>query len=112
MPFGSIIYELKVSVMGRLPKNSPLAFCKGQVGQEIVFKQYADKVVVSKFPDMSKVKPSEKQLAQRLRMKEATAFALGVLRTPEIRAAFEAGLLPGESVYHKAKKSYFLGLKK
>ena len=34
----------------------------GHIGKELVFKQYGDKTVVSKHPNMTKRKLSEKQL--------------------------------------------------
>lgn len=95
--------------MARLQNNSLLQGLRGTIGKELVFKQYANKVVVSKYPDMSRVKPSEKQVQNRQRMKEATAYALSILRNPVLREAFEKTLLPGESVYHRAKKDWFAG---
>jgi hypothetical protein len=47
--------------MARLKKNSLFNAPQGSIGKEIVFKQYADKTVVSKCPDMSKVKTIERQ---------------------------------------------------
>jgi hypothetical protein len=97
--------------MARLQKNSLLGGLSGALGKEIVFKQYADKVVVSKYPDMSRIKPSELQKLYRQRLKEATAYAQTILRNADLRAAFEKTLKPGETVYHKAKKAYFEQLK-
>jgi hypothetical protein len=88
-------------------KTSLLNDLKGAIGKEIVIKQYKDKVVVSKYPDMSKVKASRRQLEGRQRMKEATAYAVSILRDPILKAEFEKTLEEGESVYHKAKKEYF-----
>jgi hypothetical protein len=92
-------------------KNSLLNVLTGSLGKELVIKQYKDKVVVSKYPDMSKVKPSKAQLAGRERMKEATAYALSILRDPLLKARFEKTIGPDESVYHKAKKQYFERIK-
>jgi long-subunit acyl-CoA synthetase (AMP-forming) len=93
--------------MARLKRNSLFAALQGTIGKEIVFKQYADKVVVSLYPDMSKVKPSELQKLQRNKMKEANAYASAVIRDPKLRAKYEKKLKPGESVFHKAKKEFF-----
>lgn len=93
--------------MARLPKNSLLGCLKGALGKELVFKQYKDKVVISKYPDMTKLKPSERQVVQRAKMKAAVAYAQKVMRDPVLRTAVERNLQPGESVYHKAKKEYF-----
>lgn len=98
--------------MARLTGNSLFNALQGTIGNEIVFKQYADKVVVSVYPDMSKVKPSELQKLQRSKMKEANAYASAVRRDPELRSAYEKELKPGESVFHKAKKEFFERLEK
>lgn len=97
--------------MAQVVKNSFLNALRGGLGKELVFKQYTDKVVVSKYPDMSKVQPSELQKLNRSRMKEANEYARTILRDPELRAAFEKKLKAGESVFHKAKKEYFDKLK-
>jgi hypothetical protein len=93
--------------MARLPKDSPFGALQGALGKEIVFKQYADKVVVTKYPDMRRVKPTALQKAQRNLLKQANEYAQQVLRDPALKAAMEKELLPGESVYHKAKKAFF-----
>jgi len=98
--------------MARLKTNSMLNSIQGTIGKEIVFKQYADKVVVSLYPDMSKVKPTELQKQQRNKMKEANAYASAVKRNPELRKQYEKDLKPGESVFHKAKRAFFERLKK
>jgi hypothetical protein len=93
--------------MARLKRNSLLNALQGSIGKELVFKQYGDKTVVTKFPDMSKVKPSRLQKLQRNKMKEANAYASAVKRDPKLRKKFEEKLKPGESVFHKAKKEFF-----
>lgn len=93
--------------MARLKLNSFLSAFQGTIGKEIVFKQYADKTVVSRYPDMSKVKPSELQKLQRAKMKEANAYASAVRRDPKLKAKYERKLKKGESVFHRAKKDFF-----
>jgi hypothetical protein len=95
--------------MARLKSNSILNSLQGTIGKEIVFKHYADKVVVSTYLDMSKVKPSELQKLQRSKMKEANAYASAVMRDPLLKAKYEKMLKPGESVFHKAKRDYVEG---
>jgi hypothetical protein len=93
--------------MARLKRNSLLSSLQGTIGKEIIFKQYADKTVVSKYPDMSKVKTSKRQRAQRDLLKEANAYASAAKRDPKLRKKYEKKLKPGESVFHKAKKEFF-----
>lgn len=98
--------------MARLKRNSLLSALQGTIGKEIVIKQYADKVVVSIYPDMSKVKPTELQRLQRRKITEANAYASAVKRDPKLRKQYEKKLKPGESVFHKVKKDFFEKRKK
>jgi hypothetical protein len=52
---------------------------RGAINKEIVFKQYGDKTVASKYPDMSKVVRSEKQVINNLLMKAANSVAKSIL---------------------------------
>jgi hypothetical protein len=98
--------------MAIVRKNSLFEALRGALGKEIVFKQYKDKTVVSRYPDMSNVQPSERQLEQRRLMREANAYASKVKRDPELRTIYEEKLAPGESVFHPAKHDFFENLKK
>jgi hypothetical protein len=98
--------------MARLKRNSVFSALSGAIGRELVFKHYGDKVVVTRYPDMSGIKPSELQKVQRNKLREANDYAQSVLRNPELRALYERYLKEGESVYHKAKKVYFERLKR
>ena len=98
--------------MATLSKDSPLQGARGGIGKQVVVKQYKDKTVVTAYPDMSKVVPSAKQLEQRQVMKEATAYALRIIRDPKQKALYAQKLQPGASVYHAAKKEFFEQLKK
>ena len=61
--------------MARLNAKHPFNKISGQLGKQLVFKQYGDKTVVTTYPDMSHVKPSIKQKANRSLFKEAVAYA-------------------------------------
>ena len=98
--------------MAIVAKNSLFEALSGALAKEIVFKKYKNKTVVSKYPDMSKVKATEKQKVQRKLMKEANAYASKIRRDAELRAEYEKKLNPGERVYHKAKKEFFEKRKK
>ncbi len=69
--------------------NPALEQMRGHVG-EIVFKQYGDKVVVTRKPDMSRVKWNAAQKAARERFREAMAYAKWMMGNAEMRAAYEA----------------------
>ncbi len=69
--------------------NPALERLRGQVG-ELVFKQYGDKLVVSRRPDMSRVKWSRAQRAGRERFQEAILYARRIKADAPARAAYEA----------------------
>jgi len=74
----------------------------GQIGKQFVVKQYGQKTVVTKYPDMSKVKPSKLQKKKRNDFAEAVAYAQGILHDPEKKKAYAKKLKKGQGVYHAA----------
>ena len=79
---------------------------RGTLEKQLVVKQYGDKTVVTKYPHMRKVKPSELQKKGRNLFAEAVAYARAVNRNPEQKAAYLQKVKKGESVYHYALKEY------
>jgi hypothetical protein len=69
--------------------NSALTHISGTMDRW-VYKNYKDKrgPVLSRRPNMSKVKPSAAQLAQRKRMRDAADFHRKVLADPELLTKF------------------------
>lgn len=96
--------------MAHVIKDSLLNALRGSVGKELVFRQLHGKTVVSKYPDMSRVLPSEAQKKQRERMKQANAYASMVCRDRKLRKNYERQLKAGESVFHRAKKDFLNNL--
>ena len=94
--------------MATVDERSVLAALSGSIGKEIVFKRYGNKTVVSRYPDMSRVKATERQRQQRHEMRLANAYAKLVTRSAFLRGLHEAVMLPGESVFHRAKKEWFM----
>lgn len=93
--------------MARVKKHSLLEAISGAIGKEIVIKQYKDKTVISKFPDMSSVKASKRQKAQRDLIVEANAYARRIKNDPLLRVKYEKKVRKGESVYHYAIREFF-----
>jgi len=58
----------------------------GHLGKQVVFKQYGDKTVVSKYPDMSRRKLTEKQKKVNEMMEEATYYAKHIMADAELKA--------------------------
>jgi hypothetical protein len=92
--------------MARLTSNSPLSKLKGQLGKQLVFKQYGDKTVVTQYPDMSRVKPSALQKQKRNIFKDAVAYAKNITYDPALKKKYLKKVKVGESVYHYALKEY------
>jgi hypothetical protein len=91
--------------MARLAANSPVKL-SGKIGKELLFKNYGNKVVVTRYPDMSRVKPSGIQKHYRNAFKEAVAYAKNINRTPALKQQYLKKIKKGESVYHYAIKEY------
>ena len=85
-------------------ENDLLDGASGAVGKQLVFRQRGGKTFVSKFPDMSNVEPSEKQLKEKDRFGAAVRFAQSIINDPEKKAAYKVE--KGKSVYHTAISDY------
>jgi hypothetical protein len=79
---------------------------RGQIGKQFVVKQYGKKTVITAYPDMSNVKPSKAQKANRKNFAKAVAYAKDILHDPVKKKAFAAKLKKGESVYYAAMKEF------
>ena len=79
---------------------------RGQIGKQFVVKQYGKKTVITAYPDMSNVKPSKAQKANRKQFAQAVAYAQAILHDPVKKKAFAAKLKKGASVYHAAMKEF------
>ncbi len=80
----------------------------GHIGKQIVFKQYGDKTIVSKYPDMTKRKLSPKQLRVNEMMAEANYEAKTILSNEELRTAAQVRLnVTRNKLYTALIKEYF-----
>jgi hypothetical protein len=93
------------TVMARVGKNPILKNAKGRIGNVIV-KQYSYGIVLSKRPNMKRVKRSPSQKNEQTRFSKAVRFAQSILRDPKLKAAYAKKLKKGQSVYHAAIKEY------
>src|SRR5689334_874814 len=87
-------------------KNIVTDGLSGGIGKQIVFKQYGNKTVATRYPDMSNVKPSKAQKAKRGRFAEAVQYAQGILADAKKKAAYQLKIGKGKSVYHAAIKEF------
>jgi len=88
--------------------NSVFLQLSGQLNKEIVFKKYGDKIVVSKYPDMSKRKLSPKQLENQEIMYMANSIAQGIMANEELSQAAQVRLnVTRNKLYTALIKEYF-----
>jgi hypothetical protein len=80
----------------------------GKLNKELVFKQYGDKTVVSKYPDMSKRELSPKQVRVKEIMWEANYYAKGIMADEELcNAALLRLNVTRNKLYTALVKEYF-----
>jgi hypothetical protein len=91
-----------------ISENILLKKLSGHLGKQIVFKQYGDKTVVSKYPDMSNRKLSPKQLRVNQIMEEANYHVKEILADDEMRNAAQVRLnVTSNKLYTALIKEYF-----
>jgi len=78
------------------------------LGKEIIFKNYYDKTVVSKRPNMSKRVLSEKQQDWNWRMKYANAYAKSIYanKADRMKERIRLGIHPHKSLFHALVKEH------
>jgi hypothetical protein len=80
----------------------------GHLGKQLVFKQYGDKTIVTKYPDMSKRKLSRKQKKVNEKMAEATYHAKGILYDDKLRSEAQVRLnVTRNKLYNALISEYF-----
>jgi len=91
-----------------MSKSTFLNLVSGMLGKEIVFKNYYDKTVVSKRPNMSKRVLSEKQKDWNWRMKYANAYAKSIYQKKDdrMKERVRLGLHPHQSLFHALVKEH------
>ncbi len=77
----------------------------GKVGN-IIFKNYGEKTVISRYPNMTKVIRTEKQIEILDQFRAAQAYAKSILSDPDKKIAFAKTLPQGKTVYHTAISRY------
>jgi len=73
---------------------------------DIVIKQYGDRTVVSKYPDMSNIIPSDSQKQKRSRFAEAVAYAKTINNSAILRNDLIKRVGGVKSVYQCALKEF------
>jgi hypothetical protein len=91
-----------------MSKSTFLNLVSGMLGKEIIFKNYYDKTVISKRPDMSKRKLTEKQMEWNLRMRIANGYAKNIYGNKDQRMTerVRLSLPPHKSLFHALVKEH------
>ena len=91
-----------------ISNNLLLKQLSGHLGKQIVFKQYGDKTVVSKYPNMSRRKLTDKQLRVNEVMENANDQAKTILADKELKDAAQVRLnVTTNKLYTALIKEYF-----
>lgn len=72
-----------------ISKNPDLKDFRGTIDNKVVVRQYGDKTVLSSYPDMTNIVPSEDQKLQRSKFAKAQIYAMKLLENPEVRAFYK-----------------------
>ena len=84
----------------------------GHLGKQVVFKHYGDKTVVSKYPDMSRRKLTDKQKKVNETMAEANYTARTTMADPALKAAAQVRLnVKSNKLYTALISEYFRNAK-
>jgi len=91
-----------------ISENLLLKKLSGHIGRQLVVKQYGDKTIISKYPDMSKRKLSPKQIRVNETMLEANAEAKRILADENLRNEAQVRLnVTRNKLYTSLIKEYF-----
>ncbi|WP_276483982.1 hypothetical protein [Paraflavitalea pollutisoli] len=92
--------------------NFLLKDLSGQIGKQLVIKQYDGKTVVSVYPDMSKQKFTAKQRRNQAVMEAANWEAKTIMADVELRNAAQVRLnVTANKLYTALVREYFQGQK-
>lgn len=95
-----------LTYMARVQENDITTSLSGRVGKQLIFKTYSYGTVVTRYPDMSGVKPTMKQKKSNKLFAAAVAYAKSVIADPVRRKKYESKLPSGKTVYIAALSDY------
>jgi hypothetical protein len=93
--------------------NPALRGIRRQIEKTIVVRDCPldeSRVIITSYPDMTKIIPSEKQKARRLNFKEAQQTASAWMKQPEIKAYYQSRCQPGQRAYDLMKSELMKGI--
>jgi len=93
--------------MAKVKLNPILEQVRGQVG-DLVFRRYADEVVIGRKPDLEGREPTPAQAAQRERFRQAALYGKLVMADPAAKAIYEeAAKAKGQPVFSLTVADFF-----
>ena len=72
-----------------ISKNPNLKDFRGTIDKMIVVRQFGDMTVLSSYPDMTNIVPTEDQKRQRSLFARAQKYAMLILKNPDIKAYYK-----------------------
>ncbi len=98
------------TIMPNVKLSPAIMEISGKVGNMVFRRTASGKIIITKRPDMSNVKWSEAQIAQRERFKEASLYAKAAMADPKVRAVFDKLAKNNKKrPYDMAVSDYFQG---
>jgi len=91
--------------MATSENNIVIHAASGKIGN-VIFKNYGDKTVISRYPNMSGIIKTDKQIENQDKFKAAQAYARGILNDPLKKAEFIKTIPKGKIAYHAAISAY------
>ena len=96
--------------MAKVTLNPMIDDLHGKIGGYVFRRAPSGKLILSKAPDMSKVKWSKAQKENRQRFKKAVAYAKAAMAEPTVRARYEKeAAKKNKRPYDLAVSDYFKG---
>lgn len=96
--------------MAKVTLNPLLDDVRGKIGGYVFRRAPSGRLILSKSPDMSRVKWSKTQKENRQRFKEAVAYAKASMAEPDVRASYEKRATEeGKRPYDLALSDYLRG---
>jgi hypothetical protein len=89
-----------------------LRLLQGAIGKKFVIKQTKRGPVLSKFPVMNHIKPSDLQLKQRELFKDAVKYAKSIIDDPVRKIYWEKRLSKKHKIFTQLIKIYFQKVRK
>ena len=96
--------------MGLADDNIIMKFQRGRYGDK-VYRRCGDHTVVSRYPDYSNMRWTDKQAASRVRFKDATDYGKKVLAIPKLKARYKKKAKPGQNAWNLAIARFDFAIK-